>query len=1859
MRKKESTTPAQTSRRAYGRGVVFGSFLIFLLGLTLNTISFADANATTYGGAGGGSSQTDPSAGSGNGSGNSGNNSNNGKHIRWVYFRIKDGADEHIAKHYKNKNPWKVAGLDVSACSRTEGLYFSFEAFDNSDTLKNSQSTLPYNGYSCAKGCNWGCCARMWMYYTEHTTNKKPGIIPVDTSVYDANVFQPEYIVVGDQKLPEGGVAHKPKLTDLNENGEVEGRFIWYDKPNDVQLYILNEWENGIRLKWFEGNDYYYNPNDSKLSSRQGKYCKDPKGNTSWQACQILSYDPPNGITYGDDSHLSNYRAGNNGYVRGGSADPQKATNVNVSWFCSGEERVLEGSFSGSLSLGTPANTSKISGTTYLGSYDKESYAATAKGTITRTDSQKGISKLKAKGYFQSCTNTNTSTCSKINNSEFSGDLAINGAKEGTTSANTGTISVGGSATVCRRLIYMGNASIESGTQKDGSYKGTDVSCYTVYRPARATFSGTVANISSNNDNRIKDAKDTYLLGDGSSTSFNIKTSYTLKRTNNNPASAKSKYTTSYDSQPDSADTLSNNLADTKTQNITANNAKTVSQSVGTKGSHCFYMTYENSIDYYNSGSNRIDNRNSIDKINKCATLYNPTYADVSNKIEYSVVGMTGNATDGFRGNGYNTTYTVTVHYLLSRTDSRKPDAATARFGVNAGVESSFNNNGFPSTLNKEATGLKNGAKTYDYPVSFDISFKDREKVTVCSYIKYDNKIGYIEDGGLKILESPFDTRSQSTNYQCVNFTNPRGVTATFSAQITSENGSYLSGDKNVNGSTNERAGNGLYGQYTITPTYTIKRTNNVPPISVTSRYAWSDASQPTSHSDSTSALSYGKTYSFSKAKTVAVDIGGTNTQCFYISYDNKILLTDISESRTFDGKQFICYKFTNPAQSYVAHYDGSSTGTIDPHANLYRYDNNHAGLLENAVRVSGTNTDADGSYVDNFPTKANGTPDDKYTVTFNHMIWRTDEDKSATSSTKYFVTNTAYHWEIQDCEDAACDAGIYSKYSASKDTDSSRTTSSTKDKLSVSTTNQIETQAKFTFNSSNKGKYLKYCQRVAYSKSAKYTSATDPKNRNGHSDSLDNSSVKTPAYSTPACVIIRNPNWSEAVSATKTHYIDVSGLPSGIYPSGAKLISGNQYETTVINPSFLFDNTVTRYDNTKWRKTNFDESDIKSANEKYYSNNPSTGRAFFQPSIYGNSNYSVHAPKEGNKNDLKMYGSETLPGTRDTVKLINPLKMQVGSLVEIDGRDLVLNAKDKDHGDNWTSTANDGRTRVTFNGMDRAALNKNNSKEKDLADHSIMAGDTKNFTIGTYNARAAWSVGYKEITRQEVYPGSWKANASGSRIYNRTEKTDSAPRLATPTVRDSRTTDTTSTYSIYRPYNYIISDIYNSNVDSIALAGDTYAIDYTITVDKENEAHEYITDPNQVSDGRFVYVVAYTVDSHVTPDQLRNLTPAHSPGNGDYSYTGNPVSDLCGVVNRSSFVLDCQILTDGQPTKLSKKEGQTADPGTSFKHVYDLNNYQMAYTTGPITVPELNVGEKYCVAIAVRNYSSASSSYFVSTSSCRNISKRPALQVWGSSVMSNGGVITTTSMKDGLTFGSWADYAITANGNIKQMASGANYINGANISASTCHERPNPLTISNAYCNQASDKYLGRARVNARIGAIERFQEYLASNTTLGEIPQVCNASGCRYIADNGKDYIINTTNDITIDKNIINNQTGAQVVIVARNIKIDQSVTHIDAMLIATGSDGQGGTIDTCGNSAVDALSSMACTNRLTINGTVIAKNVLLKRTAGGDPIDSIREPAELINSRTTLYLWSYNKSTENRSPRVVYSRELPPRY
>ena len=362
-------------------------FVVLLLSVVVCTISHTKSAYASFGDAGGGDQGqeptgcTNPPCTGGGGGGARG--------LRWVYFRIKDGADS-----YNKANDWKIDGVDVSGCKQTEGLYFAFKVYENSSSMKQHQSTMPYNGWHCSSGCNWGCCVSEWMTSTKHEASGLPEQIPVDTSIYNVNVFEPEYILKG----PSGATMHTtPALTDLNHNGQIEGRFIWYDKPNDVQLYILNEWERSVRLNYFPGNNYYYDPSKPSTSGLWSSNCKDPNGNYSENTCRILSYDIPNGYTANDgNQYLSNYRAGNHGWRRansGGEYNKSRLSNVNVTYFCSG---AANGKYEGNPVPKSVTNATELTaqytddGTTKTKYYDGTSsdgtYTVTFEHTITRND---------------------------------------------------------------------------------------------------------------------------------------------------------------------------------------------------------------------------------------------------------------------------------------------------------------------------------------------------------------------------------------------------------------------------------------------------------------------------------------------------------------------------------------------------------------------------------------------------------------------------------------------------------------------------------------------------------------------------------------------------------------------------------------------------------------------------------------------------------------------------------------------------------------------------------------------------------------------------------------------------------------------------------------------------------------------------------------------------------------------------------------------------------------------------------------------------------------------------------------------------------------------------------------------------------------------------------------------------------------------------------------------------------------------------------------------------------------------------------------------------------------------------------
>ncbi len=126
-------------------------------------------------------------------------------------------------------------------------------------------------------------------------------------------------------------------------------------------------------------------------------------------------------------------------------------------------------------------------------------------------------------------------------------------------------------------------------------------------------------------------------------------------------------------------------------------------------------------------------------------------------------------------------------------------------------------------------------------------------------------------------------------------------------------------------------------------------------------------------------------------------------------------------------------------------------------------------------------------------------------------------------------------------------------------------------------------------------------------------------------------------------------------------------------------------------------------------------------------------------------------------------------------------------------------------------------------------------------------------------------------------------------------------------------------------------------------------------------------------------------------------------------------------------------------------------------------------------------------------------------------------------------------------------------------------------------------------------------------------------------------------------------------------------QNIFIARDIKIDPTVDHIDAWLIAENS------IDTCYPGSGVAVSVNNCNTQLTVTGPVIAKKLYLNRTYGGGmPAAQMpsstnatwwqredSQAAERFAVNPFTYLWSYSQSQRYSQAITTYSRELPTRY
>ena len=124
-------------------------------------------------------------------------------------------------------------------------------------------------------------------------------------------------------------------------------------------------------------------------------------------------------------------------------------------------------------------------------------------------------------------------------------------------------------------------------------------------------------------------------------------------------------------------------------------------------------------------------------------------------------------------------------------------------------------------------------------------------------------------------------------------------------------------------------------------------------------------------------------------------------------------------------------------------------------------------------------------------------------------------------------------------------------------------------------------------------------------------------------------------------------------------------------------------------------------------------------------------------------------------------------------------------------------------------------------------------------------------------------------------------------------------------------------------------------------------------------------------------------------------------------------------------------------------------------------------------------------------------------------------------------------------------------------------------------------------------------------------------------------------------------------------------QSIYIADTIILKDTVERMESWLIANN-------IYTCdprsgyktANDASDPLNkntinSSNCHQPLFINGPVIAKNLYLYRTGGGNGGSSNATPSEIFYLGPEAYLWSYNQAQRYSQATTTYQREIAPRY
>lgn len=417
------------------------------------------------------------------------------------------------------------------------------------------------------------------------------------------------------------------------------------------------------------------------------------------------------------------------------------------------------------------------------------------------------------------------------------------------------------------------------------------------------------------------------------------------------------------------------------------------------------------------------------------------------------------------------------------------------------------------------------------------------------------------------------------------------------------------------------------------------------------------------------------------------------------------------------------------------------------------------------------------------------------------------------------------------------------------------------------------------------------------------------------------------------------------------------------------------------------------------------------------------------------------------------------------------------------------------------------------------------------------------------------------------------------------------------------------------------------------------------------------------------------------------NLTPNIAIGidrfieQADIPLTANisqaPADDLVGenhnwfvtkAVFKAPINTSAVALSDDEPCTYFNKKSPELREGVCEEAIGGGKIYPGSISySGTRPTGNVPFGYYICYMTSVQNPTSQSdddSKWRHSDIKCAQSVAIPKLQVHGgdlrvassSSCTAKSGFINTSMSRiDGRFYGSWSEFASFS------QCSDTNFTTGAKLEGGQASVTPidpyHELTFANdgSYGNYSTDYNIVRGvqpitDCPASVPTGHRYNSFGDFKAAVDE----GNVAGSYCVGNSGS--------DLNIDSNVVlKSDPGGikqipQVILIGRNINIRDTVSRLDAWLLASND------LNTCVNSSNNRntyLKSSVCNNQLVINGPVYTNKLYSDRTYGSRSGSTKSKAGEVFNLPASTSIWLYNQSKTSGAIDTVSLKELPPRY